>query len=161
MLEIEKKYLIDCEMFDYYRNNLMFQVLDYILIDQAYLLQYKNYVLRTRVATTVKSKKATLTFKTPNVGITRTEIEITIPVFLAKLLGFGRSKLCKRRTVLRLTEDGSVWEVDKFLNLKQPLHLAEIELESENSPHHIPPWVVKEVSDDVKYYNSNLIKEIK
>ena len=51
---------------------------------------------------------------------------------------------------------GKVWEVDEFLEDNQGLIVAEIELKSEAEIFDIPTWIGKEVTEDVKYYNSNL-----
>ena len=37
------------------------------------------------------------------------------------------------------------------------LVVAEIELKNEDEEFSSPDWVLKEVSDDARYYNSNLI----
>ena len=34
--------------------------------------------------------------------------------------------------------------------------MAEIELESETERFKVPEWIGKEVTEDIKYYNSNL-----
>jgi adenylate cyclase len=36
------------------------------------------------------------------------------------------------------------------------LLMAEIELQHENEPFTFPDWITEEVSDDPRYYNSNL-----
>ena len=36
--------------------------------------------------------------------------------------------------------------------------LAEVELSDENEKIELPDWIEKEVSDDPKYYNSQLVK---
>ena len=50
------------------------------------------------------------------------------------------------------------WEIDVFKGRLDGLIIAEIELESEDEAFSLPDWADKEVSDDVRYYNSNLVK---
>ena len=47
---------------------------------------------------------------------------------------------------------------DRCLPRRQPgLVIAEIELSSEDQAFAVPAWAIREVSDDSRYYNSNLI----
>jgi adenylate cyclase len=48
------------------------------------------------------------------------------------------------------------WEIDKFHGMNEGLVLGEVELEREGEEVERPPWVVKEVSDDPRFYNVNL-----
>ncbi len=52
---------------------------------------------------------------------------------------------------------GLVWEVDEFHGVNEGLVVAECELESEDQLIDKPSWVGEEVTDDARYYNSNLI----
>lgn len=54
--------------------------------------------------------------------------------------------------------ENHVWEIDQFFGNNDGLIIAEVELQSEDEKVIIPDWVIKEVSDDPKYYNSNLSK---
>ncbi|HET8804414.1 MAG TPA: CYTH domain-containing protein, partial [Aequorivita sp.] len=54
--------------------------------------------------------------------------------------------------------DNHTFEVDDFMGENEGLIIAEIELGSENEPFSKPEWLGKEVSGEVKYYNSNLSK---
>jgi adenylate cyclase len=49
-----------------------------------------------------------------------------------------------------------VWEIDVFGGANQGLILAEVELEHEDQQIQLPAWVGKEVSGDVRFYNSYL-----
>jgi len=51
-----------------------------------------------------------------------------------------------------------VWEVDEFLGANAGLVVAEIELSSEDQVFDKPEWVGEEVTDDLRYLNSSLIK---
>ena len=50
------------------------------------------------------------------------------------------------------------FEVDEFYGENQGLVVAEVELQSENDHFEKPAWLGKEVTGDVKYYNSMLMK---
>lgn len=149
--EIERKFLVNesamhCDTSKTYLGTYK--------VSQAYIVDWRNYVLRARVL----GDSAYLTFKTPNKGISRGELEVRVPKFIAKaFMLFSRKVLHKSRTYLKI--DGLTWEVDKFHNLKHPLIVAEVELDNESQQLTIPDWAVVEVSHDPKYYNSNLVKE--
>ncbi|EPG64655.1 hypothetical protein LEP1GSC061_0998 [Leptospira wolffii serovar Khorat str. Khorat-H2] len=72
------------------------------------------------------------------------------------------SNICEKPVVKKLRYlinfQGSIWEVDEFLEENEGLVVAEIELKSENEIFNKPDWIGKEVSDDPKYFNSNLIR---
>jgi len=50
------------------------------------------------------------------------------------------------------------FEVDEFYGENQGLTVAEIELNSEEDGFEKPEWLGEEVTGDVKYYNSMLMK---
>jgi adenylate cyclase len=52
--------------------------------------------------------------------------------------------------------NGTRWEVDEFLDENAGLVVAEVELESEDQPFDRPDWLGLEVTEDARYYNSNL-----
>jgi len=60
----------------------------------------------------------------------------------------------KNRYVVQ--HDGLRWEVDEFLGDNKGLIVAEVELDSEDQTIDIPDWVGAEVTDDSRYFNSNL-----
>jgi adenylate cyclase len=49
-----------------------------------------------------------------------------------------------------------VWEVDEFHGDNDGLVVAEIELGREDEAFECPDWVTVEVTEDARYYNSNL-----
>jgi adenylate cyclase len=51
-----------------------------------------------------------------------------------------------------------MWEVDEFLGANAGLVVAEIELQSEDQQFDKPDWIGEEVTDDLRYLNSSLIK---
>ncbi len=50
------------------------------------------------------------------------------------------------------------FEIDEFFGENRGLTIAEIELATEKEPFKKPDWLGKEVTGDVRYYNSNLSK---
>lgn len=52
--------------------------------------------------------------------------------------------------------EGKLWEVDVFEGGNQGLIIAEIELKSEDELFDVPEWIDKEVTGDMRYYNSYL-----
>ena len=49
-----------------------------------------------------------------------------------------------------------MWEIDVFHRENDGLIVAEIELSLESETFERPPWLGNEVSDDPRYFNSNL-----
>jgi CYTH domain-containing protein len=122
-------------------------------IGQGYLNRDKSRTVRVRLAGTL----AFLTVKGLSQGATRQEFEYPIPLGDALQL----FELCDG-TVIRKTRhvvmhDGNRWEVDEFHADNQGLVVAEIELTTEDQTFAKPDWLGKEVTDDPKYFNSNLI----
>lgn len=144
--EIERKYLIDLDKWrrigkppgQLYR--------------QGYLLTDPNKTIRVRLTETC----GFLTIKGLSVGATRLEYEYEIPVADAKELldNFSVSELSKIR--YKIEYKGKTWEVDEFLGDNAGLFIAEIELKSEDELFELPEWVANEVTEEKKYYNSNL-----
>jgi adenylate cyclase len=62
----------------------------------------------------------------------------------------GKSRYC-------IPHQSHVWEVDFFHGDNSGLVVAEIELSYADELFTKPDWIGEEVSDDPRYYNSNLI----
>lgn len=119
---------------------------------QGYLNRDKHRTVRVRVA----GEQAFLTVKGVSHGATRSEFEYGIPVADAvelRLLCDGPIVEKVRRKIMH---GGLTWEVDEFLGDNSGLVVAEIELESESQAFALPVWVGQEVTDDPRYFNSNL-----
>ena len=144
--EIERKFLVD-------ENKLCgLKFLSTEKIFQGYLS--RNPTVRVRLT----DKRACLTIKSSTDGITRLEFEYEIPPADAEelLTLCGRDVLKKiRRTIFH---GGHLWEVDFFTGRHDGLIIAEVELKSADEPIELPDWVTREVSDDPRYFNSNLVK---
>ena len=144
--EIERKFLINKDQFKPNDEG------DYIA--QGYLSSTPERTVRVRI----KNNRGYLTVKGKNTGIIRSEFEYEIPVNDAKEL----LELCEPSIIVKrrynINVNGSKWEVDVFEGDNEGLIVAEIELASENETFSKPDWVAKEVSSDVRYYNSHLSK---
>ena len=91
-----------------------------------------------------------------NIGATRAEYEYPIPVSHAEEL----LKICDgpvlEKNRYAVDHNGLIWEVDEFLGENEGLIVAEVELKSEDQSFDRPEWVGQEVTDDPRYFNSNL-----
>lgn len=147
-LEIEKKYLVDEILIKDAIKNLK-----PVRIIQGYISNNKSGVVRIRI----KSRRAFLTIKSANQGITRHEYEYKIPYRDGiEMLNSIEKKITKDRYKIKC--GNHFWEVDFFKEKLDGLIVAEIELESEEEIFEVPSWVKEDVSDDPQYYNSNLIE---
>lgn len=142
-VEIERKFLIKGDIWKQGQP---------VRICQGYLNRDKERTVRVRLA----GEKATLTVKGPNRGATRNEYEYPIPVADAvELLKMCDGPVLEKNRYIVVC-DGLKWEVDEFISENIGLVVAEVELPSEDQPFHCPEWIDREVTDDPKYYNSNL-----
>ena len=124
-------------------------------IRQGYLSSDPDRVVRVRIA----GDAAFLTIKSRMVGLTRGEWEYPLPLDEAQTL---LESLCIRPIIdkvrHRIPYAGMVWEVDEFFGDNAGLVVAEIELSAEDQAFDKPEWIGAEVSDDVRYFNANLLK---
>ena len=148
-LEIERKFLVDAEKIS------ALNLTGGEKIFQGYLSTDKNKTVRVRV----KNNRGFLTIKSANVGIVRKEFEYEIPVADAEEI----LKLCApnvlQKVRYKVEYAGKIFEVDIFSGRHQGLILAEVELNSPTEIVDLPEWIGEEVSDNPKYFNSNLVKE--
>ena len=144
-LEIERKFLVD------EKKVAALNLTGGEKIFQGYLS--RNPTVRVRV----KGEKGFLTIKSRNVGIVRNEFEYEIPLADAEEL----LKLCEpnilQKIRYKVEHAGKIFEVDIFEGRNQGLILAEVELNSPTEFVDLPDWIGKEVSNNPKYFNSNLI----
>ena len=149
MQEIERKFLVTSEAF---KNEAFKRA----RIVQGFLNSNPNRIVRIRIHgehgfITVKGK--------PNeTGISRFEWERQISLAEAEEL----MHLCEsgiiEKTRFEVQNGEHIYEVDEFLGENEGLIVAEIELSSEDESFSKPVWLGKEVTGEVKYYNSNLSK---
>jgi CYTH domain-containing protein len=144
--EIERKFLVTSNEWKSLSNKILYR--------QGYIAIYKGGVVRVRTI----QDKGYITIKSQRNNLTRDEFEYEIPFEDA---GYMLENLCltplveKYRT--KINYNGMVWEVDDFIGENEGLVIAEIELEYESQKIDIPPWIGVEVTNDSKYYNSNLV----
>lgn len=146
-LEIERKFLVSAE------NLSKIHLTDGEKISQGYLSTDIEKTVRVRI----KKNRGFLSVKTKNIGIVRGEFEYEIPLSDAEEL----LKLCEPKILskirYKIEYENHIWEVDIFEGKLSGLILAEVEINSPDEFVAIPSWAGKEVSDDPKFYNVNLI----
>ncbi len=121
-------------------------------IKQAYLLTDPEKTIRVRT----KGNSGFITIKGKSNGAIRLEFEYEIPIEDAnELINKFCSNLIEKTRHIVIHDDNN-WEVDEFKGLNEGLIVAEIELTSEDEKYSIPNWVDKNVTDDLRYANSNL-----
>ena len=122
---------------------------------QGYLSTKKGCSVRVRLV----GEQGYLTIKGSSQGISRAEYEYSIPAEDAQEM---LDDLCDRplieKTRYKVEFASLTWEVDEFSGENQGLIVAEVELTDENQIIELPDWVDKEVSDDPRYYNVNLVQ---
>lgn len=149
MIEIERKFLVNSDAF---KNEAFTQN----RISQGYLSSVPGRTVRVRI----KGNKGFLTIKgaSNESGLSRFEWEKEIPVDEATAL----LKLCEEgvidKTRFEVKMGNHVFEIDEFYGENEGLIMAEIELNSETEAFEKPNWLGKEVTNDIRYYNSYLSK---
>jgi len=145
-VEIERKFLVDHDKWN---------VLDKprgMIIRQGYMLKDDDKTIRIRI----KDEQSYITIKGKTEGISRSEYEYAIPLKEGNelLIAFCDAVIDKIRYNINFS--GKLWEVDVFEGDNHGLIVAEIELNSEEEAFERPDWVAQDVTDDARYFNSNL-----
>lgn len=126
-------------------------------IKQGYICSMRGRTVRIRI----RDGKGYLTIKGPSnaSGTSRYEWERELPLEEAEEL----MRLCEPgmidKTRYLVKAGDHVFEVDEFYGENQGLVVAEVELKSENEAFLRPDFLGEEVTGQVKYYNSFLMKE--
>lgn len=147
--EIERKFLVSGEFKS--------QAYAQSRIVQGYISSARGRTVRVRI----RDGKGFLTIKgaSNEAGTSRYEWEKEIILAEAREL----MKLCepgvidKTRYLIRSGEH--IFEVDEFYGENEGLVIAEVELSSEDEKYKKPDFIGKEVTGDIRYYNSHLMKE--
>ncbi len=150
MIEIERKFLVKSDDFKK-------EATDSYLIKQGFLSTDPERVVRIRRV----ANEAFITVKgiSNKEGTTRFEWEKNISIFDAdNLLKICDHTVIEKTRYLIPEKSGLCFEVDEFLGKNKGLVVAEIELPNENHSFEKPNWLSKEVTGNVKYYNSMLSK---
>ncbi len=146
--EIERKFLVKGDFKSFTKKETR--------ITQGYLSSIPERTVRVRV----KGEKGFITIKGigNESGASRYEWEKEIPVSEVNDL----LKICEPgvidKTRYLVDYKGFTWEVDEFYAENDGLTVAEIELPTEDTVFEKPVWIGEEVTGDVKYYNSMLMK---
>ena len=147
--EIEKKFLV--------KGNLKPLVVKETRITQGYLSSVPERTVRVRI----KGDKGFMTIKGigNESGASRYEWEREISVEDTNaLLGICEPGVIDKTRFIVKADNDLVFEVDEFYGENEGLTVAEIELPSEDTEFSKPEWLGEEVTGDVKYYNSMLMK---
>lgn len=146
--EIERKYLVTGE----YKSQAYAQ--NHIV--QGYISSARGRTVRVRI----RDDKGYLTIKgaSNESGTSRYEWEKEIPLNEAEEL----MRICEPGIIDKtryLVRSGKhVFEVDEFYGGNDGLVVAEVELASEDEPFEKPAFIGREVTGDIRYYNSQLMK---
>lgn len=146
--EIERKFLVtgDYKSQAYARNRIL----------QGYISVARGRTVRVRIL----GDKGYLTIKGESdaSGTRRYEWEKEIPLGEAREL----MQLCEPGIIDKtryLVHSGKhTFEVDEFHGENAGLVIAEVELDSEDESFKIPAFIGQEVTGDIRYYNSRLMK---
>ena len=123
---------------------------------QGYILNERDKSVRVRVA----NDQAWLTIKGGTDVLNRMEFEYSIDATEAREM---IDSLCGGKVIEkvrhRFPAGGELtWEVDVFAGANLGLTIAEIELPSADTDFEKPDWLGTEISSDVRYLNSRLLK---
>ena len=146
-IEIERKFLVCGEFKSSARASYR--------ICQGYLCGDEGRTVRVRRM----GGKGFLTVKgcTNETGMSRFEWEMEIPPEETEsLLGMCSMTIDKTRFLVDVGTH--TFEVDEFYGDNEGLVLAEIELSSEDEDFERPEWLGKEVTGDIRYFNSVLLR---
>lgn len=148
-LEIERKFLVKDDSYKQLAYSSS-------RIAQGYICSMRGRTVRVRI----RDDKGYLTIKGPAdiKGLGRYEWEKEIPLQEAQEL----MKLCEPGMIDKtryLVKAGKhVFEIDEFYAENEGLVIAEVELETEGEAYEKPAFVGEEVTGDVRYYNSFLMR---
>ena len=144
--EIERKFLVKEQSWRERAKGTVFR--------QGFLSTEPERTVRVRAA----GGRGTLTIKSKSVGARRAEYEYEIPHSDAEEM---LDTLCARPLIEKVRyvlEHGQhTWEIDVFEGDNAGLIVAEIELGAEDETFERPSWLGDEVTDDPRYFNSNLV----
>ena len=147
--EIERKFLVKDDSYKELAES-------FSRIKQGYICSAHGRTVRVRI----RNDKGYLTIKGPSdaAGMSRYEWEKEIPLNEAEEL----MKLCEPgqidKTRYLVKWGNHVFEVDEFYGENSGLTMAEVELNSEDEAYERPPFLAEEVTGDIRYYNSFLMK---
>lgn len=145
-IEIERKFLVASEGWKAHVTRRK-------RLRQGYLADQGKISVRVRIA---DETSATLTVKSRGAHLSRMECEYPIPVADALTMLQFRDGAVVSKVRHLVTYDGLTWEIDVFDGENAGLVVAEVELTHEAQQVSLPPWIGREITDDVRYTNSRL-----
>lgn len=149
MVEIERKFLVVSNVFKQ-------KAFEKVEIKQGFLNTDPERTVRVRI----RDEEAFLTVKgkSSRDGLSRFEWEKEINKREAENL----LEICEpgkiEKTRYLVASGKFTFEVDEFHGENEGLCIAEVELETKNDTFFKPDWLGKEVTGEVKYYNSQISK---
>lgn len=149
MQEIERKFLVTSEAF----KNEAFKRTHIV---QGFLNTHPSRTVRVRIQG--ESGFITVKGKSNESGLSRFEWERQISLVEAEELILLCEPGIIEKKRFEVESGDHTFEVDEFLGDNKGLIVAEVELKSETEVFNSPKWLGKEVTGDIKYYNSNLSK---
>lgn len=147
--EIERKFLVI--------GDFKSQAFEQSRIVQGYISSARGRTVRVRI----RNGRGYLTIKgaSNESGTSRYEWEKELPLHEAEEL----MKLCEPGVIDKtryLVRSGKhIFEVDEFYGENEGLIIAEVELNAEDEAFVKPSFIGQEVTGDVSYYNSQLMKK--
>lgn len=147
--EIERKFLVI--------GDFKSQAFEQSRIVQGYISNARGRTVRVRI----RNGRGYLTIKgaSNESGTSRYEWEKELPLHEAEEL----MKLCEPGVIDKtryLVRSGKhIFEVDEFYGENEGLIVAEVELNAEDEAFVKPSFIGQEVTGDVRYYNSQLMKK--
>jgi adenylate cyclase len=122
---------------------------------QGYVSRGDKSAVRVRI----KGGRGELNIKHALDGIHRLEFEYEIPLSDAReLLDCVALRPLIDKVRHHVRHGDHLWEIDEFFGDNAGLIIAEIELADAKEAFARPGWLGQEVSEDTRYYNSNLSK---
>ena len=126
-----------------------------VRIPQAYLANTDKCSIRVRI---VSDDEAWITIKSSHVGMSRGEFEYAVPVGdTSELFALRHSAMIDKNRYF-VPIGNTIWEVDGLLRDNAGLVIAEVELGRTDQAIERPAWLGNEVTDDRRYFNSQLAR---
>lgn len=149
-IEKERKFLV---LNDLWKKDIS----SFNFITQGYLSLDPFRTVRARVL----DDRGFLTIKGISSGDSRLEYEYEIPYEQAEDI---LKNICIKPLLVKkrynVMEGVNIWSIDEFLGENEGLFIAEFEYSDINKEiYSIPEWLGKEVTGDIRYYNSYLCEK--
>jgi CYTH domain-containing protein len=90
-------------------------------------------------------------------GLVREEFEYEIPRDHAEAIFAHCTGRVLEKTRHYVPSPGGVWEIDVYHDVLAGIVIAEIELDSESAPVHLPDWIGAEITGDPRYSKTNML----